>query len=148
MDLLAGTRFHPLKEDALGDELFLLTILDLAFWLTEHGKYCASPRTIPIRVPSLPHKGKFLRKKKKFAFLSIHCQGQLNPFAQCQQGGRFSTRMEQDLETRIRVPLCWHTALRSLGWDHLSLALGSLTSAPRRKEPWCKIQSRWDPSIC
>lgn len=148
MDLPAGARFRPLKEDALGDELFLLTILGSAFWSTEHGKYCASPHTIPIRAPSLPHTGKFLRKKKKFAFLSICCRGQLNPFAQCQQGGKVITRTEQDLETRIHVSLCWHAAFGLLGWDHLSLALGSLTSAPRTNKPWCKTWSRWDLSIC
>lgn len=126
----------------------MLTILGLAFWSTEHSKYCASPRTVPIRAPSLPHTGKFLRKKKKFAFLSIRCRGQLNPFAQCQQGGKFITRTEQDLETGIRVPLCWHAALRLSGWDHLSLALGSLTSAPRRNKPRYKTWSRWDLSVC
>lgn len=145
MDLPAGARFRRLKEDALGDELFLLTILGSAFWSTEHGKYCASPHTIPIRAPSLPHTGKFLRKKKKFAFLlpraaQSFCTVPTRRKGYHEDGAGFG---DQDPCFPLLARCLWLVGVGSPLSGPWELNLCS-----KDKQAMVQTWSRWDLSIC
>ena len=83
--------------------LSLLMILGLAFRLTEHNKYCASPCAIPH---SMLYTWNVFEKKEEICI----CIYSVPRAAQCfpTQGGNNEEglALEQDLGTGIHIPLC------------------------------------------
>lgn len=125
----------------------VLMILGLAFCLTEHNKCCALPCAIFI---SMLYTWNIFEKKEEIciciysvprAAQSFPTRGGNNEEGLAVEQGRI-WGLESMFPFADTLPL-------TSGWDHLSLALRSLTSLPSRRKKSCyKPRRRWDSSIC